>query len=335
MKGLGYKLLLLLLGLCMALNPFNNVMALDADFDVRPSRIDLMIKPGQKVLMTFKVSNYGDPHTFTPRIINAAPDQGTGILTPSRSLRTPVSFTFQNSRRDIGEPVFLKTSESANVPVTIETNSGEQKDYYYYFLTEAQQTGLREGKTSIQLTPRIAVPLVITLTNTAEREVKGAISVFRAKADYSFRLFGREINLVETGTGVPVYLTVSNTGNSFISPQGKITLRNSLGAVTEYPVIRRNIYAQSARLMLTEKSYEKNCSDANECKRSSLFLHGFLIGQYDLSASMDLGTDASKSFKTASFFAFPFKPALTVILFTVLYTFIMRRHRKARHRKKS
>lgn len=322
------------MGLCIALKLMPGVDAMEVDYQLAPSRIDLMIKPAQMVTMSFKITNYGDPHTFTPRFMNAAPDSGSGTLALSKSVKTPVTFTFPNGRRDTGDPIFLKTDESATVPVTIETSAGEQKDYYYYFLAEVQPGGIREGKTSIQLSPRIGVPVVITLTNAAEREAWGLISVFNVKPDYSFRLFGKEINLVEWGSRVPVILSVSNTGSSFISPQGKIAVRGAFGVTAEHPVIRRNVYAQSARLMLTQSSFDRTCYGQDECRRSTLVLGGFLFGKYTLAASMDLGADAAKSFKTVSFIAFPFKPVLTLVLFIILYIVLLRR-RKPSHKKKT
>lgn len=315
---------IVLIGLCIALKLTNNTYALESDFSVGPSRVDLMIKPAQKVTVSFKIVNHGDPQTFTPRFMNAAPDSASGTLALSKSARTPATFTFPNGRRDTGDPVFIKTNESVTIPVIVETAAGEQKDYYYYFLAEVQPGGIREGKASLQLTPRIGVPVIITLTNAAEREAKGAISVFSVKPDYSFRLFGKEINLVESGNRVPVVLSVSNTGSSFINPQGKIVVRGAFGAIAEHPVIRRNIYAQSARLMLTESSFEHVCQDGDNCKRSSLVLGGLLFGKYTLAASMDLGTDAAKSFKSVSFVGFPFKPVLTLVIFTVLYIVLLR-----------
>ncbi|MBI1862912.1 hypothetical protein HYS00_02215, partial [Candidatus Microgenomates bacterium] len=205
---------LLLIGLCTALNLAIPSYSAESDFSVAPSRVDLMIKPSQKVSMHFNLTNYGDPHTFIPRFANGAPDSTGGTLQLSKTARTPVSFTFANGRRDVGDPVFLKTNESVNIPVTLETVGGEEKDYYYFFLAEIQPAGAREGKTSAQLTPRIGVPVIVSLTNTGDRELKSSISVFRVKADYSFTLFGREITLVETGSAVPVYLSVSNLGSN-------------------------------------------------------------------------------------------------------------------------
>lgn len=324
---------IIILGLSIALNIALPVRALEADYEVKPSRVDLMIKPGQKVQMTFKVTNYGDPQTFTPKIMNAAPDSGTGTLALSKTVKTPMSFTFRNGRHDAGEPIFLKANESADVPVALDAGSGEQKDYYFYFLTEAQSAASLEGKTSVQLQPRIGVPLVITLTNIAEREIKSEISVLKVSPTYSFRLFGREINLVETGSKAPVTLMVSNTGSNFISPEGKISMRGSFGVSAEYPFIKRNIYAQSGRLMLTKSSLESPCPNKNECKRYTAVIDGLLFGRYTVAASVDGGTDAAKSYKSTTFIAFPFKPVFFILLFIGIYTLLMRK-REPRQKKK-
>lgn len=326
------KTYILVLGLYIALNSLSSVQAQVADFAVTPSRIDLMIKPNKKVIMSFKVTNYGDPATFTPRVMNAVADSEEGNLTFSKSFKTPATFTFQNDRREIGEPVFLKTNETISIPVTLETGGGEQKDYYYYFVTEMQPRANHEGKTAAQLQPRIGAPIILTLTNIAERELKGSIAVFRVKPDYSFNLFGREFNLVETGSAVPVYLSVSNTGSNFITPTGKISVKSQFGPMAEHPVLPRNIYAQSPRLILTKSSYERYCPEKDNCRRFSLLLNGFLIGKYDLAASMNLGGDSSKSFKSVSFIAFPFKPVAASIFFLAIY--VLFRHHKNGRRKK-
>lgn len=332
MNSLRFKNGIIVLGLCVALNSITGVQAQVSDFAVTPSRIDLMIKPNQKVIMSFKVTNYGDPATFTPRVMNAVTDSEEGNLMLSKSFKTPATFTFQNDRREIGEPVFVKTNETISIPVTLETGGGEQKDYYYYFVTEMQPRANHEGKTAAQLQSRIGTPIILTLTNTAERELKGSIAVFRVKPDYSFNLFGREFNLVETGSSVPVYLNISNTGSNVFSPTGKISVKSQFGPMAEYPILTRNIYAQSPRLMLTKNSYERYCPEKDNCRRFSHLLNGFLIGKYDLTASMNLGGDSSKSFKSVSFIAFPFKPVAASLFFLALY--VLFRHRKNGHRKK-
>lgn len=317
----------IVLGLCIALIAPKYTHALEADFSVKPSRVDLMIKPNQKVVTTFSITNYGDPQTIVPRITNAAVDPSTGTLSLSKSFQTPASFIFPNGKRDIGDPIFLKSNETVEIPITLETIQGEQRDYYYYFTAEAQNPTVTEGSSSVSLIPRIGVPIVVTLTNIAEREIKTNISIFTLKSSVSINLFGRNIHLIETGSPIPVDFHVSNTGSNVVNPIGKILLKHPRGGEEEYPMVRRNIYAHSSRLMLSESSYEAKCTDNNECRRSSLVVEGFLIGPYTLTAYLDNGLTKTPVTQSLTVLVLPFRLLFALLVFLVIYVVLSRRNR--------
>jgi len=130
------------------------------------------------------------------------------------------------------------------------------------------------------------------------------------------KLFGKTYKIIESSSKVPVVLIVQNLGKNLIKPQGEVTLRNSWGEKTIFPLLSQNILSDSKRLV-------KSTEGVNTNPFHSFTISGYFIGPYTLSSRVHFGTDNTQLYATTSFIGVPIRFGIALLFILIISTIII------------
>lgn len=321
------KLLFFLLVLVFFVRP---VCAQQIALSIYPTLLETVIKPGKSIMIAYRIGNLADPTLMRVRVLPFEPqgDTGTAIIREEES--GPVRFSLDNAGLQLNEPFFLKTNQSQQILLRIRIPEGAPEgDYYYTVLAETEPPPTVEGSTSSRARASIGSHILITVTSSGNRDIKGNISFFDVLSRYTVHLFGRTVRLFDTFDAIPVVLKVANTGSNVFKPQGNLSLRGNFGETAQYDIIPYNVLRESSRLMTATPSASVSCSARNGpsyCRTpTTLVLSGFFLGKYTLSANVNFGEETPNLYSSISFFALPFKFILIMGVTTILTLLIIRK----------
>ena len=165
---------------------------------------------------------------------------------------------------------------------------------------------------------------MLTVTKSGRVEIKGRIALFQIAPDFTFRMFGREYQVVESGRNIPVDLVVQNLGKNLIKPQGEIILRGPFGQKTSYSLFSQNVLADSSRLLRTLENSESPVLH-------TVNMSGYFMGVYALSANVNFGEGTPQLYANTSFIGLPIRfgiAMLVVIAISILIIVSKRKRRK-------
>lgn len=278
------------------------VKAQSINLSLTPPLIELTIKPDTSLVIAYTLTNAGDPSVFTSYIRPFNPQGINGELVVAREFSGPIRFNLENSNIQLDTPYFLKSGQGQQLLLKIRVPEGTPEgDYYYSFLSENVPGKLAEGTSQPIAQGAIGSNILISVTETGTFESNAQISQFTIKPRYTFQLFGKKFNIIESSDTIPVRLIAKNSGKSLIKPEGTIQLTGGFGGDETYIVLPENILADSSRLLHATPS----ANIANS--QASLDIGGFHLGKYALTASLTFGNKNQLLRSSVIFYALPIK----------------------------
>ncbi|MBI4009391.1 hypothetical protein HY357_04095 [Candidatus Roizmanbacteria bacterium] len=275
-------------------------LAQESSLSLSPSLSEIIIKPGQSIKQRFRLTNKSDPLIVILRVLPFETGDTQGHIIFKDQSKLPLRFDIENADTPLDQAFLLKTSETKDIDLRIQTNEGtSEKDYYLSLVAQTQPPPPQEGISSLRAKITLASPLLITVTSDGELEVEPKIGLLKVLPDYKFNAFGRSSNLLESGNRLKVVLIVENKGKNFIKPRGNITLKGPFGLSKRYEIKPQNVLAESQRNITL-----------------SLEPSGFYLGKHTLSASINFGEATPNLFASTSFFVLPIK-IFTLTLFII------------------
>ena len=226
------------------------VSAQQITLSMSPPIVEILVKPGKTLLIGYTVQNLGDPTALSVKIRTFSPQGDYGEMHIDPELISPIRFSLDNTDMQFEQPLFMKTRDTVQALVRIRVPEGTPEgDYYFTVMAETEPAPQIGGSSTSVAKATIGSNLLLTVTKSGRVEVKGRIALFQITPDFTFRMFGREYQVVESGRKIPVDLVVQNLGKNRIKPQGEVVLRGPLGQKTAYSLFSQNVLADSSRLL--------------------------------------------------------------------------------------
>lgn len=287
-----------------------------------PPIVEILVKPGKTLLIGYTVQNLGDPTALSVKIRTFSPQGEYGEMRIDPELISPIRFSLDNTDMQFEQPLFMKTRDTIQALVRIRVPEGTPEgDYYFTVLAETEPAPQIGGSSTSVAKATIGSNLLLTVTKSGRVEVKGRISLFQITPDFTFRMFGREYQVVESGRKIPLDLIIQNLGKNLLKPQGGIILRGPLGEKTNYPLLPQNVLADSSRLMKTSKGEDVPYQHSG-------LLSGYFMGIYALSANVSFGEGTPQLYANTSFIGLPIRFGIAMLVVVTISVLIIISKRK-------
>jgi len=300
--------------------------AQEISLSVIPPQVEIIMKPNLSLIKAFNFENLGDPGVFYFKVISfrSSGDQGNLDFLPEAE--GPVRFSLENSDIGLEERFFLKGKSTVQAILKVRTiENAPPGDYYYTLLmiSEPPSTQVSAGRGSAIL----GANLLISITNDGFTSTTVKVAQFQIIPRYKFHFFGKTFLVIEPTDQVPVILKLANTGNYFVAPEAKVSLRGPYGIRQSKKLLPQNVLRNSQRLLTT--------AEPPQCERCqtavSAVFNGFYFGKYQLSADIGFAGQNQKIFATSEYWALPIKLTRIVLgLFLaagMLLLFLKSRHK--------
>lgn len=266
------------------------VFAQKVTLSLSPSISEIVIKPGESVDIPYKVSNLDDPVSVSADVRPFVPRGTEGDISIESEFSGPIRFSLENADIDLGNAFSLQTQKGQELRLQIRVPDGTPEgDYYYTFFVQTLPGKLTEGTTSSRAISRIGSNILVTVSSSGQLETKGTIGRLDVIPSRKITILGKTIFFFESTDPIPVILTINNTGNNRIKPQGTIELDQNRGGRMKIEILPQNILAQSSR-RLTVVPFK-----------------GFFVGRRTLRTSITFGAGEIPHTASATFLAIPFK----------------------------
>jgi hypothetical protein len=323
MKKLIGAFILLISFLCFT--PY--IYAQNVSLSLTPPLIQLVIKPGKSVLIAYTLKNSGDPAIISSHVVPFKPVGQKGQIQIDQQMEGPVRFSLDNSNITLDQSFFLNSRQSQQLLLKIRIPEGTPIGDYYYTFIATSEPPQGSGTNNAGAKVTIGSNILITVSSDGFTEAKGSIPELSVISPYSFRFLGKIYKIFESTDTIPIRLVIRNEGSNLVQPEGTLILKGNFGEKAHYDVLNQNILSHSERLIQASGGAQIDCEDnpkAYYCKSdTSLLLKGFFLGKYHLSTSLTFGEGTQTLFAATSFYAFPIKYTIGILLAIIIIIFVI------------
>lgn len=258
---------------------------------VSPPLFEAIIKPGKEISQVYTLTNDGGETIITPKIVYFEPegDSGNVKLTEKEAPewvkydKTPFSLKFQTDKRFT---VLISPPDEA-----------EEIDHFLTLIFESASPTDVLGQNAVFYKPQIGTNLLISVSKDGSLKKSAQITEFTAPF------------IIDSISPIKYTINLSNNGNSFWKPIGKIITEGQTLKLAE-----QNVLSGSNRNI--------NCVE-NEVLSSCEIKGKFQIGKITSSLEFTIDEDPKVYKKEIKTFAFPF--LYSIIGLTVLTIVRLRR----------
>jgi hypothetical protein len=330
----GKKLLLLpiiLVGLTaffyLSYKTFAQTTQTPYDVTVSPIFFDLTANPGDTLNSKIRIRN----NTSSPIPIKLGVSKLTGDMNGNLTLQQNANdytlswFKFEN------DTITAKPLEWTDVPFSISVPESAAYGYYWTITLTQANAGLK-GKSGVALTGAAGVPVLLKVNKPG------------AKADAKLAEFSVD-NFISEYLPVNFTIKIQNTGNIHIKPHGSIFISDGRSkdlAVLDVNPGLGNIIPNSTRSFAVswddgfivreqvmengQPKFDKNGQPVEALQINWNKLTSFRIGKYtaNLLLVYDNGTKDVPIEATISFWIFPWKVMIAIVIFLVIAFFVIR-----------
>lgn len=297
------------------------ILAQEVGIQIHPTTTKAVVKPGKSFVVTYSVTNIGDPVAVSARVLPFKEADSYGNVSISYTPHGPITFKLQDSSVSLDKQLLLdqQQTQKLQLKVLVPQNTPEG-DYYYTFVIQSHPQGARQGGINPQIQAMVGSHLLLTVTSSGKVDIAPQIIEFTPRPTFTFSFFGTPLYFFESNDPVLIDLIVRNGGRNLIVPTGKVSLLGSFGTRASYDIIRTPILANTHRRIMTNQSSLIKNSTA-----PSLALTGFFVGKYTVNASINFGEGAPALFATTSFIAIPIKLLIALVAASLLGMLIFKK----------
>ncbi len=309
----------------------NIAQAQTVDLGIYPPVFQIQATPPAIIKAPFFIQNYSDSSinlliSLMP-FTAAGTENGTVSFStdfssfPDPSLLQKISVADNNNAQIQTLTLAPKQKKNLNLDIQIPNNQSKGDYYVSLIFTSSNQNTVNNSNFSAA-TASIASNILLSVGPVGQ--TKGYIENFSAPP-------------LMTSGPVPFTVSIKNTSDHYITPQGDIVITNmfgqNIGKVNLLPV---NILSNTVRRMpdsiqsdLNSKDYQtvKAVADSNRYP-VAVWPEKLLVGPYTATLTLALSTSGPLFRKTVFFFAFPSEYLLGILAIIIIITFIILRIKK-------
>lgn len=270
------------------------------DISISPSNNEFFIKPGQKYLLAFNITNHSKTtYSLTTSIEAWLPKDNQGKVSYDNVIADPsISFSLNNADLELGQTFTIQPQEKKQLVLKISTTPyTNRKDHYFtFFITQ---------KNERQISGKIGAHLIINTQDKQESSL--LIKKFSSSP------------LIKDVFFKPIYFSglVTNNSSQFNKITGKITINKKDLKIQEFIISPDTILGGYSRTI--------RCADKNAeiipCALNPPFWPGFYTATLTINADKPLVAQID-------FFVFPYSVLIGIALFSSLILFLYRRLRR-------
>lgn len=254
---------------------------------VSPPLFEAIIKPGKEVSQIYTITNNGGDTIITPKIVyfETEDKQGNVKITEDKA---PEWLRYEK------EPFNLKFGDSKQFTVLISPpEDTEEIDHFLTLVFESTTPTDILGQNAVFYKSQIGTNILLSISKDGNLKKSAQIIEFTAPF------------IIDSLSPLPYTLVLSNNGNSFWKPIGKIIVNDQTLKLAE-----QNVLSGSSR--------EISCIE-NETLSSCEIKDKFLIGKYSANLEFTIDEDPKVYKKEVTTYIFPFTyTAIFIILLTLL-----------------
>jgi hypothetical protein len=217
--------------------------------------------------------------------------------------------------------VTLEPLESKNLTLIIDIDKESPIGDYYFSVIFLSGTQLESDKAMVGSPGGIGTNVILSVGRKGE--IKGEIVKFEAPF------------LVTSGP-VPLTLLLKNNSAQYVTPRGRITIKNMLGKdAGRVDILPQYLLSNSQRYMVDSDQASPSAELEDQIKKLSsdhnvlIWPGKFMLGFYTAQAHVKLSEDGPEFDRTIRFFALPFSVIFAVSFFSfVLIGIYLRIKRK-------
>jgi hypothetical protein len=266
------------------------------DLSISPSNNEFFIKPGQKYLLGFNITNNSKTtQTLSTSIEAWLPKDNQGKVSYTNVIADPsITFALNNADLQLGQTFVINPKETKQLVLKITTTPyTNRKDHYFtFFLTQ---------KTEEQISGKIGAHLIITTQEKQDTSL--LIKNFKASP------------LIKDSFLKPIYFssTVTNNSSQFNKITGKLSISKNNLTIKEFTLSPDVVLGGYSRLV--------RCADKNAeiipCALNPPFWPGFYTATLTINAEKPLVAQTT-------FFVFPYTVFIILGIITAIILITMR-----------
>jgi len=274
----------LFLSICLFLTSASPALAQTLSLSVWPPIIDVVLQPGKSISQTYQLKNLGNNTIITPSIIPFQPADEFGHIQLLPQQAPPQYFSLPGSFP-------LKTGQTQNVVLKITIpETAQPADHYLALLFQADTKSLIKNSGST-ITGSITSNILLTISQPNTINHTASIKQFSTP------------KFLDSFTSIPFTFRLQNTSDNHFKTIGQINIFNPFKQkIATIPFREDNLLAHSIRQLTTQSSF----LDWNPL---------FPLGKYTATATITPQNSTDSVSQTISFFVFPYKLLLALILF--------------------
>lgn len=294
------------------------VHALSLEHQMDPGFQQVIVKPNKSVFFDYTFTNLKDPGIYSFQIYSLVQPNKEGDFQLAPLQRLPVSAVLLSKGSILNQPVLLEEKEAFPFRLKIDVPRGTPPgEYAFAIVGRNKPQPAQEGAISAQVSNGIGATLFLTVTEDGIDTPDAGVADFTIGKPLTFQLFGATVHLFDSNQPIPVTITLVNQGKFSVIPRGNVTLKGSFRKDESYLLLPNYVYPQSERYATTIDS-EQDCTNRytpDLCQQGkTLIFPGFLVGVFEITASVQMGDDDSTDYHTEHFVVMPYKAIALILL---------------------
>lgn len=263
---------------------------------ITPTSLELTIKPGESVTKTISLSNFTEKTvdiSVSRRNFTANGEEGEVFLTEEEN-----AFSLSSWIKTSPESQTLKPDQKKDFEVTITAPKNAEPGGHFgsVVFSTKPQSGLT--KTGALLSQEVAGLILVKIPGTVNEQAE-------------IKSFSPEKNFYENGP-VNFNVRVKNGSTVHIKPTGTVTVTDMFGQKSYAQIDPKNVLPGAIR------------------KIQATLTNKFLIGKYEAKVEIAYGAQNNALLSaTTSFWAFPVKAGIVVLVILIIIYLMRRRLAKA------
>jgi len=313
------------IGIFLLFGAWNLVLAQSFSLSITPPLLEVMMIPGKTITQVYRLANQGATSLIYSQIVAFEPADDLGNINLELGSQLPASsnqqflswFSWQNVDITLPGTFLVKSGETQELVLRLQVpKDAEEKDYYTSLVFSVNPKGHLVSTTGTQAAGMLAANILLTVSKDGNPPKNGKIIDFSVP---EFSLFNLKFRLFDSFDKIPFTLKVANTGQSLFKPQGSVKIISPSDKEVEFLEIAvQNILARSQRKLYIVGNEE------TPLKEISWQPRGLKIGRYKALANLVIDDSNIKMENTISFFMFPWKASLGLVVAYILLRLIGR-----------